>query len=165
MKATPGQTLEITRDARLENIGDLREFVGQAAEQCGADDETCFHLKLAVDEACTNVVVHGYADLPPGPMRLTFRCDDGQLIVTLSDRGRPFDPTAAGDPDLESGWDDRQIGGLGIYLIRQVMDDVQFVHDPRHGNRLTLVKRFQPDRKSTRLNSSHSRASRMPSSA
>jgi serine/threonine-protein kinase RsbW len=134
----------ITRPATLENLRALREFAVEACLACGGDEETCDLLELAVDEACTNVVVHGYRDRPPGSITLHFQCQDGQAEVTLLDRGRPFSPNDAPAPDLEAGWQDRRIGGLGVYLIRETMDEVHYATDSSGQNRLTLRKRLRP---------------------
>jgi anti-sigma regulatory factor (Ser/Thr protein kinase) len=138
------EPLEIRREARLENLRSLREFAVNACLSCGGDQDTCDVLELAVDEACTNVVLHGYADREPGPIVLTFRCEGGDAVVIIADHGQPFSPADAPSPDLESDWQERRIGGLGVYLIREMMDEVTYTSDPQAGNRLTLRKRMHP---------------------
>ncbi len=117
----------------------MREFVGEQCARAGADPQACFDLKLAVDEACTNIVVHGYAGRAPGEMRVSFRCDEGRMTVVIGDRGRAFDPDQIPRPDLEAPIGERSPGGLGWHLIRQSVDHFQYESDSA-GNRLTLVK-------------------------
>jgi serine/threonine-protein kinase RsbW len=133
---------EIEREARLENLQTLRQFVEEACRKAGGDDSTCFDLKLAVDEACTNIIVHGYAGQDPGPIGVAL--DDGdpeRIVVTITDRGRSFSPGALPRPELESAWSDRSAGGLGWHLIRQVIDEIDYESNAPEGNRLRLVKR------------------------
>ncbi|MBI3360404.1 MAG: ATP-binding protein [Chloroflexi bacterium] len=145
-----GRTIEIVREARMENVAELRDFVWEAARREGADEEACFDLKLAVDEACTNIVEHGYAGLPPGPIVVTFQREADRLIVTIRDHARPFDPEAVPPPDLESDWPERPVRGLGWHLIRRTMDEVSLASDGERGNRLTLVKSCNPIKQETR---------------
>ena len=111
-------------------------------EQCraaGSDPQACFDLKLAVDEACTNIVVHGYAEGARGRMAVAFGCDGDRMTVTIRDAGRSFDPGKVAAPDLEAALDDREPGGLGWHLIRASVDEFRYESESA-GNRLTLVK-------------------------
>lgn len=128
--------------ARAENLANIRDFVEEACRGAGADESTCFDLKLAVDEACTNIVEHGYAAGPPGEMRVSFAADADRLTVVIFDRGRSFDPEAIAEPDLEAACESRAPGGLGWHLIRSAVDDYRYETDANGGNRLTLVKRL-----------------------
>src|SRR6266498_2683562 len=130
------EPLEITREARLENLPELRAFVADACRQVHADAAVCFALKLAVDEACANIILHGYANMEPGPIRLTFRAEPQQIVVTIDDRTPAFNPALARPPDLQSSLEARKVGGLGWYLIFQMMDQVHYESDAENGNRL-----------------------------
>jgi serine/threonine-protein kinase RsbW len=133
---------EITREARLENLEALREFVLRACQECGADESACNALELAVDEATANLVMHGYDGLPPGEIRLIFSCDEHMAQVVIVDHGHAFSPDDVPEPDLTAGWEDVQVGGLGWHLIRQTMDEIYYQADPQAGNRLTLRRRL-----------------------
>ncbi|HET9493768.1 MAG TPA: SpoIIE family protein phosphatase [Chloroflexia bacterium] len=134
--------LEISREATVENLPVLRQFVEEACLQAGISEDVTFAFKLAVDEVCTNIVTHGYAGLTPGPIEVTFRKNAQQAAITITDRGHPFDPDQAARPDLEASWEDRQIGGLGLYFVHELMDRVSYWSDPTKGNHLTMVKRL-----------------------
>jgi anti-sigma regulatory factor (Ser/Thr protein kinase) len=133
--------LEIERDAREENLQAFRDFIEDACRRAGVEPSAAFDLKLAVDEACSNIIEHGYSGNEPGPIEVSFNAAEGQVVVEIADRGRPFDPKTVQAPDLDSRWQDRRVGGLGWYLISRSVDSVGYDSDPQRGNRLTLVKK------------------------
>jgi anti-sigma regulatory factor (Ser/Thr protein kinase) len=130
----------LTRPATTGHLRELRAFVESAAADAGIDRETAASLALAADEACSNVVEHGYAGGEPGPITLTVELAHGAARVAIADRGRPFPPDAAPPPDLDSDWRERPIGGLGWHLIKSLVDRVEYESDPERGNQLTLHK-------------------------
>ncbi len=116
---------EQTFPGQLNQLARIGEFVAEAARQMDMDDRDIFAIQMAVDEAATNVMLHGY-DEDKGSLRVTCwqRADD--FVVEIRDRGRPFDPNAVPEPDLYSPLEERREGGLGIYLMRRMMDQVDF---------------------------------------
>lgn len=122
----------------------FRSFVEKACRRAGADESICFDLKVAVDEACSNLVVHGYKGRDPGPIAVVFARDGDEIVVTITDHAPPFDPEDAPLPKLDAPASERRPGGLGWHLIRRLMDRVAYEADAEKGNRLTLVKRFVP---------------------
>lgn len=133
---------QIARAAELDSLPVFRSFIEQV---CGGlptmDEETLYDLKLAVDEACTNIITHGYAGMDPGTILLFVETRPGQVRITITDFGHSFEPAEAPKPDIEAGLDDRPMGGFGLYFIYQTMDEVDYVADAC-GNCLTLVKRL-----------------------
>jgi serine/threonine-protein kinase RsbW len=108
----------------------------------GLGDEDSQALRLAVEEACTNIVDHGYPTDRPGPLTLEFRFSEpGWAEVHIFDRATPFHPDDAHEPDLSAELDDRPIGGLGWFFIKQVMTDVTYRSDAQ-GNALCLRRRL-----------------------
>ncbi len=136
--------LEIEREARGENLQAFRDFIEDACRRAAVGPPAAFDLKLAVDEACSNIIEHGYPGDAPGTIRIFFDAGDGQVVVAIADRGRPFDPKSVRAPDLDSRWEDRRTGGLGWHLIQSSVDRVTYDSDPERGNRLTLVKKTAP---------------------
>jgi serine/threonine-protein kinase RsbW len=110
-------------------------------QQPGIDAQTCYDLKLAVDEACTNIITHGYAGMNPGSIILALDLDPQQAVMTITDFGHPFEPTEPPMPDVGAGLEDRPTGGFGLFFIYQTMDDVRY-ETTEAGNCLTLVKRL-----------------------
>lgn len=128
----------------MENVAAFRNFIEDACRGVGADESVCFEMKLVVDEACSNLVLHGYKGREPGPIGVSFARDGEELIVTITDRAPPFDPKDAPIPRLDAAASERRPGGLGWHMIREIVDRMDYEADARDGNRLTLVKRFKP---------------------
>jgi len=128
--------------ARMEDLPALATIVGRACDAGDAPPAVHADLRLAVEEAFTNIVRHGYAGRAPGPVTIELRAAPGELVVRLEDEARTFDPASVDTPALAADWSEREIGGLGWHLIGKLMDEVH--HAPRHpaGNTLTLVKRW-----------------------
>lgn len=135
----------ILRPARIEELGSILTFVANACAAYNIEDDACFALRIATEEVCTNVIKHGYAGDDPGPLSVALQRDSDSIVITIEDAARPFDPADAPTPDLTSGWRERQTGGLGWHLVRQLMDDVRHEPLPHIGNRYTLVKRISPE--------------------
>jgi anti-sigma regulatory factor (Ser/Thr protein kinase) len=133
------QQFEVTCAAELDSLSVLRQFVSDCCTGLQVPHETEFALALAVDEACTNIIKHGYKDMVPGTIDLTFRIELDRILISLTDHGQPFEPHNAPQPDLEVALIDRPLGGLGLFLIYQVMDQVEY-HSDSSGNTLTLMK-------------------------
>jgi anti-sigma regulatory factor (Ser/Thr protein kinase) len=136
---------QLVVDANLENIPRIRDFVARLCVEAGATHDECFALKLAVDEACTNIIEHGYGEAGHGDISIAVSFEDGQARVVVSDTGRPFAPADAPPPDLDADWSERPVGGLGWHLIRNLVDDHRYQRrDDR--NRLTLIKQLSGER-------------------
>lgn len=131
---------ELTLDADLESLATARQFIEQTCEEMGLDKEMAFAFKLAADEACANVVQHAYGDSVEGRMKLDFQHQQDKVRLTIVDWGRPFQLEDVPEPDLWSGSRDRPEGGLGLYLIKEKMDELTYDADEQLGNRLTMGK-------------------------
>jgi anti-sigma regulatory factor (Ser/Thr protein kinase) len=138
------QTLDISRpqliSARLENLADIRQFVLEQAAMLDVDQGAAEDMILAVDEAATNVIVHGYQD-QDGVLEIEVRREGDALIVHLRDEAVPFDPTAFPSPDLTLPPEERILSGMGVCLIRRRTNEVKHRLTLKSGNELTLVKR------------------------
>ncbi len=129
--------------ARLQDLERLHDFIDAACRQAGVDDSAAYALALAVEEAGTNIIVHGYAGAPAGPIVLRFHAEPGQIAITITDDATPFSPDSVPPPDLTSDLEERKIGGLGWHLIRHMVDQVHHEFKPNgRGNILTLTKRI-----------------------
>jgi serine/threonine-protein kinase RsbW len=125
---------------KYEALDDMREFVRQAAEDAGMDDGDIYAVQLAVDEACSNIIeyaCHGRCD---EQIEITCTTSGDRLTVMIRDHGEPFDPASAPAPDLDADLENRPVGGLGIFLMRQLMDEIRYERLGESGNVLTLVK-------------------------
>lgn len=137
------KTVEI-ESAEMANLAEVRELLEEVCQQCHVSASTFFNLMLCADEVCTNVIMHGYADQLPGPMQVTVQADDHQITIIVSDHGRPFAPENVPPPDLSADWHSRKIGGLGLYLVNTLMDEVHYETSQTQGNRFTLIKHRHP---------------------
>jgi len=134
------ESFDLTVSSDVANLGQIVDFVTEAAQKASLDDEEIFATQMAVDEACTNIIMHAYADAS-GDIHLTCLVQPGECIVTIRDHGRPFDPESVPPPDLTSDIEDRRVGGLGLHFIRNLMDEVRFSFDPVKGNQVILIKK------------------------
>lgn len=131
------------RPASFECLPALREFVASACRQCGIDDDSSFALQLCADEAATNIIMHGYEGMQAGRLVVDLVILPDGANLTLTDWGQAFDPEFAPLPDVRAPFEQREPGGLGLYLIHKLMDKVAY--ESTNGiNRLTLTKNLQP---------------------
>ncbi|MGD2104110.1 MAG: ATP-binding protein [Anaerolineae bacterium] len=130
-----------TFPARYESLAAIDRFVAEGAKEAGFDRCKAYQVRLAVDEACSNIIDHAYGGEGPGVIECSQHVQGGDLTIMLRDYGKPFDPSSVPEPDIEGDLEDRTGGGLGLYFIRQIMDEVTFDFDSEDGNVLTLVKR------------------------
>jgi anti-sigma regulatory factor (Ser/Thr protein kinase) len=138
---------QITRAAELEVLTAFRDLIDRACGQHPVvDQQTCYDLKLAVEEACTNVITHGYAGMNPGSLMLALEFDREQVRVTLTDFGHPFEPYEPAAPDLEASLEDGLSHGFGLYFIYRTMDQIGY-ETAEDGNHLTFVKWLPTNRK------------------
>ncbi|MBM3152630.1 MAG: ATP-binding protein [Chloroflexi bacterium] len=126
--------------ARFEYLDEIRRFAAQAAHDAGLDEAEAYAVQLAVDEACSNIIEHAYGAENGGEIECTCNDSGSRLTIILRDHGKPFDPACIPTPNLKAGLEKRQVGGLGLYLIRQLMDEVHYESIDGAGNILTLVK-------------------------
>lgn len=136
------QRYQMTRAAELEALSAFRDFITECCARHNIADDVVFELKLAVDEACTNIIQHGYKGMDPGSIILSFRIEPGRILVQITDFGHVFEPTDAPAPNINAPAEERSAGGLGLYLIYQTMDNIDYqVSDD--GNTLTFTKLIQ----------------------
>jgi len=134
---------ELKIDSDLNNLEKVANFVIEAAEQAGLSDHEMFEVQMAVDEACTNVIQYAYGG-EAGDVGITCEYDGECFRVTIQDHGKPFDPDSIPEPDLSSPIQERRVGGLGVFFMRKLMDEIHFELDDAEGNRLTMVKKVGP---------------------
>lgn len=128
--------------AELQNLEPLRRFVEESALALQADQDAALDLVQAVDECATNIIEHGYR-FQPGTIEIEIDRVGDTLTIVLRDHAPPFDPTSLPPPDLSLPFEERQPGGLGIYLARQMIDQWQHRALP-DGNELTMIKQAKP---------------------
>jgi len=129
--------LELHND--IKQISRLAEFIDTIAKEKQLDESLAMNLNLALEEAVTNVILYAYPDGTDGLVDLEAILKEHTLQFILTDSGVPFDPTTAPEADITLSADERPIGGLGIYMVRKMMDEVYYQrHDDK--NVLTMIK-------------------------
>ena len=127
--------------AKFEFLDEIREFVGVVARQGGFSEKDIYNIQLATDEAASNMIEHAYENIPDGVIDMSCGMEGDHIRIVLIDYGEPFDPSAIPLPDLKADLSDRKIGGLGIFLMRKLMDEVHYEPRPNKSNVLTMIKR------------------------
>lgn len=138
--AGKAQKLTKTIESRTDNLLEVRDFVLNAARQFGFEEEEASKIVLAVDEACTNVIKHAYQYAPDREIEIVIRPDKDRLQITVIDDGRAFNPSTTKLPDLKQHLSHYRRGGLGIYLMRTLMDKVEYKYVPGKRNEVRLTK-------------------------
>lgn len=116
----------ITLPNDVQATTELGMFVDEVCENVGFDMSTTLKLNLAIEEAVVNVISYAYPAGTKGDVDIDAEADDEQLKFVISDSGTPFDPTQKGEVDTTLSAEERGIGGLGIHLIRQIMDTINY---------------------------------------
>lgn len=126
--------------AELCDVATIREFVSRASRDLEADEAIIPALELVADELCSNVILHGYGG-QGGWIEVRVQPVEQGVQLTVRDWAGGFDATAVPLPDVEAPLEERTLGGLGLFLVRSLMDEVRFEADGRKGNMVTVIKR------------------------
>jgi serine/threonine-protein kinase RsbW len=126
--------------ARFDQLNAIRDFVTQAANDASLDESGVCAVEMAVDEACSNIIEHAYKGIQDGDIECTCDSNEAALTVILRDHGQAFDISSVPVPDIASALEDRKIGGLGVFLIRKLMDTVRYERLGEAGNVLTMIR-------------------------
>jgi serine phosphatase RsbU (regulator of sigma subunit)/two-component sensor histidine kinase len=127
--------------ADMKNLHHFRSFIEEACRKSNLPDDNVETMKLAVDEVCSNLILHGYKGIPPGNISMALKVLNNELLLEVEDTGHPFDPATLEPPNLEGSIDDREIGGLGVFFVKEMMDDLKY--ETSAGiNRLSLKLKY-----------------------
>jgi anti-sigma regulatory factor (Ser/Thr protein kinase) len=132
---------ELCVDSHLANLAEIADFVAQHAVRVGLNEDDVFAVQMAVDEACTNSMQHAYEGREDGEVRVCCYLEDRDFVVRISDQGHAFDPATVPEPDISAPLETREIGGLGLFFMRKLMDSVEFHFDASQGNEVIMRKR------------------------
>ena len=133
---------ELTVEATVENVEAVTAFVNEHLESYGCPMKVQIQIDIAIDELFGNIARYAY---PHGSgdatVRYGFDPTERMVSITFLDGGVPFDPLQQADPDVTAAAEDRQVGGLGIFLVKKTMDRLEYRHENGR-NRLTIYKRI-----------------------
>ncbi|NQT26043.1 ATP-binding protein [candidate division KSB1 bacterium] len=138
------KTLEysVKLPSHTDNLELIRTFVAGVAKKVGFQSEDINKIELAVDEACTNVVEHAYKEKENENIDVAIQIDYQKFTVVVTDKGKRFSPADIDIPDMDQYLAELRVGGLGIYLMKTLMDEVQYHTGPDGKNRVKMVKHF-----------------------
>jgi serine/threonine-protein kinase RsbW len=131
--------------SRTENLSEIRDFVSGNARAADIPEVTVENIILAVDEACTNIIKHAYNLSPEGEIIIKIDYDEEKFMVTIIDYGKSFEPDRVPLPDLQKYYREHRVGGLGMYLMKSLMDDVEYISVPGKYNQVLLSKNIRSD--------------------
>ncbi len=123
---------------KLEKLPLIIEFIENSMNKFGMGGYEQFQTQLAIDEAVTNIMLHGGLEEEE---KITLKCikEGNEVTIIIEDKGKPFDPTSMPEPDITAPLEKRKTGGLGIYFIKQYMDQVKYEYKDQK-NILTFIK-------------------------
>lgn len=125
-----------------ENLSLIREFVAKVGLQAGMSEIDISKIELAVDEACANVIEHAYGNDKTQEVLVRANVDEEKITFHIIDTGIGFDPTQVKQEELEKLIEKRRSGGLGMRLIKTLMDEIQYEIIPGQKNELRMVKKL-----------------------
>ena len=126
----------------VQQVPRLAEFIDEVCETAGLDMATTMKLNLAIEEAVVNVMNYAYPQGTVGDINIEVQVDNNQLEFIISDSGTPFDPTTKAEVDTTLSAEERTIGGLGIHLVRNIMDSINYER-VNGKNILALIKKLK----------------------
>jgi serine/threonine-protein kinase RsbW len=134
------KTSSIKVESRTERLIAVRDFVSEAARTFGFGDEDISKIALAVDEACTNIIKHAYRSDPTKTIQVNVSAENGTFVVAIRDEGARFNPMQVQPPDMKEYLSHFRRGGLGVYLMKSLMDKVEYSIVPGNANEVRLMK-------------------------
>jgi serine/threonine-protein kinase RsbW len=127
----------------LNNLENICNYVTHYARQAGLNETEVYAVQLAVDEASTNIIEHGYGEECPSRIDITCDVQENGLKVVIYDDAEPFNPESVPEPEVNVPLEEIKPRGLGMFLMRQMMDEVYYQSNPAMGNTLTMIKHHE----------------------
>jgi serine/threonine-protein kinase RsbW len=137
------KTKELKVKSKTENLSLIRDFISTSAAEAGITPDVVENIILAVDEACTNIIKHAYKSFPEGELIIKTKSTLSRFIISITDFGNTFEPDTIPEPDLQKYYRQKRVGGLGMYLMKTLMDDVKYISIPGKHNEVLLSKNIK----------------------
>jgi serine/threonine-protein kinase RsbW len=130
----------ISVSSTTDNLAKVRSFIKKTSISVGFDDETANKIVLATDEACTNIIKHAYKYSKSGKINVNVSFSKKKLRVAITDEGTQFNSKSIPEPDLKKYYEEKRIGGLGMFLMKKLMDEVIYSQPNARKNKVILIK-------------------------
>lgn len=130
---------QIIVPAQINYLPVLRNFISRIASKYRLSKSEVNALTISIDEACTNIIKHGYRNIQPGSITMNVHIKNNSLEVELIDHGISFDPNQVSDPNISQYIQNGKKGGLGIFIMKKFLDDIQYMSSEKV-NILRLIK-------------------------
>lgn len=131
---------ELVVDATIESIPKVTAFIDEQLEQLECPVKTQMQVDVAIDELFSNIAFYAYnPEIGSATVRVEVTEDPLAVVITFIDKGVPYDPLAKADPDITLSAEERDIGGLGIYMVKKTMDDVSYEY--KEGQNILKIKK------------------------
>ncbi|MBI4548636.1 MAG: ATP-binding protein [Ignavibacteriae bacterium] len=138
--STKATTLHVKIHSQTEKLEFVRTFISEAAQQFGFDEDSVQNIVLAVDEACTNIIKHSYEYASNKDIDIRIMTDDHRFEIIITHQGKPFDPKSVEIPDMPAYLASYRKGGLGMYIMRAMMDEIEYKKLPNNITEVHLIK-------------------------
>ena len=133
-----------TWPAALASLESIQTFIAEHVSQAGLDIRCFPSLPLIVEEIIVNIITHAYKDTDAGIIAIELKLLPDRICISFSDRGHPFDPLALEPPDITMTIEERDIGGLGLFMVKQMADEIKY-HRHHDKNLLTITLRSKKE--------------------
>ena len=137
------KTKELKVKSKTENLSVIRDFISTSAAEARVTPDVVENIILAVDEACTNIIKHAYKSFPDGELIIKTKSTQSRFIISITDFGNTFKPDSIPEPDLQKYYRQKRVGGLGMYLMKTLMDEVKYTSIPGKHNEVLLSKNIK----------------------
>jgi len=128
--------------SRTENLSKVRDFISIHSANAGLKTDDIQDIMLAVDEAVTNIIKHSYSFDPNCEIKIEIVVDKNEFIISITDKGKSFDPNSVPEPDIKQYQKEHRVGGFGLYLMKKFMDEVVYTSIPNSYNKTVLKKKI-----------------------
>ena len=127
-------------NSTTSNLARIRTFIKTQSINVGFDEETANKIVLAADEACTNIIKHAYKYSTKGKINVNLSFSQNKLKISITDEGTHFNSKSVPEPDLKKYYQEKRVGGLGMFLMKKLMDEVAYSQPNSKKNKVTLIK-------------------------
>ncbi len=134
------ESLDISCTNDLQELAFVAERIDEFCEAHDIGSEIAFAVNLSIDELLTNTISYGYADDEPHQIDISVRLDSSDMIIEIADDGLPFELSSVAKPNTDADLEDRPVGGLGVFLVYEMMDSVEYRRNEDR-NVVTLIKK------------------------